>query len=268
MSLWRRNESTGAVWCPRGSTSLSGVHEGAPVCLEVSPHHWQLWSMKPSRSIPERCPQPGTKPFTHKRPDGPRRWSAPRYSTSFTTRHPLSPTSPPRLRPLQKSARMTECKRGARWQKTRGSYQCMNLITTQTAQRNEEKGGRAKGAGIIHCTFLISTSLPSLSRSPGVCVRCHILTELQSIISENICIAGIICAPGVTWKECAPLGSTGGWNQLLCLVLSLSSSFCFLRHNGWQKDSSLSSQETYDCSCFTLNLTPHGRLERCFGDYR
>ncbi len=46
--------------------------------------------------------------------------------------------SPPLLVFLE-SARMTKCRRKARWQRTRESYQCMNLITTQMAPHNEEK---------------------------------------------------------------------------------------------------------------------------------
>lgn len=46
-------------------------------------------------------------------------------------------SSPPLV--FLESARMTKCRRKARWQKTRESYQCMNLITTQMAPRNEEK---------------------------------------------------------------------------------------------------------------------------------
>lgn len=41
--------------------------------------------------------------------------------------------------PFSEGATMTKCTRKAQWQKTKESYQCMNLITTQMAPHNEER---------------------------------------------------------------------------------------------------------------------------------
>lgn len=56
--------------------------------------------------------------------------------------------------PVLESARMTKCLRDAQWQKMRESYQCMNLISTRTAPRNEEKVD-VLGTCIIHSARLI-----------------------------------------------------------------------------------------------------------------
>lgn len=76
--------------------------------------------------------------------------------------HSGAPTliAPPSQRPFLffsfflESARMTKCARRAWWQKTRESYQCMNLITTQMAPHNEEKVDVLETC-IIHFAFLI-----------------------------------------------------------------------------------------------------------------
>lgn len=52
------------------------------------------------------------------------------------------------------SVRMKKSRREARWQKTRESYQCVNLINTQAAPHNEEKVDVLEPC-IIHSAFLI-----------------------------------------------------------------------------------------------------------------
>jgi len=71
------------------------------------------------------------------------------------------------------SARMTKCTRKAWWQKTRESYQCMNLITTQTAPHNEQKVDVWKTC-IIHLCFSHLNHALSLLTTPVLPARCHI----------------------------------------------------------------------------------------------
>lgn len=49
---------------------------------------------------------------------------------------------------------MKKSQREARWQKTKESYQCVNLINTQAAPHNEEKVDMLEPC-IIHSAFLI-----------------------------------------------------------------------------------------------------------------